>query len=207
MKIISTLILLLLSVGNAMANEEPACELIARYTHFELRQYESYIVAETVVAGDFKEVGNRGFRILFGYISGENRNALEIPMTAPVRQKPSDEDSTKIAMTAPVVQSPAPRGDNTYTIGFIMPSSFTLATLPEPLDPRISIREINGKRIAARTYKGSWSEQRYRDNEIRLLQSVKAEGLVKTGEPVFARYNSPFTLWFLRRNEVLVEVQ
>ncbi len=207
MKFLLTFLSLFLCLGTAMAYEDPEYERVAQYNGFELRHYKPYIVAETVVTGDFREVGNRGFRVLFAYISGENRTGAEIPMTAPVRQKPTEGAGIKIAMTAPVVQSPADQGGDAYTIGFVMPSYFTLETLPEPLDPRVSLRTVSGKRIAARPYTGSWSEQRYRDNESRLLQAVEARGLVKTGQPVFARYNSPFTLWFLRKNEVLVEVR
>ncbi len=207
MKIAFVLVFLTLSLGTAMAYEEPNYDLIAQYPEFELRQYAPYVVAETVVTGDFKEVGNKAFRILFAYISGQNRSGTDIPMTAPVSQKPSEDGGLKIAMTAPVVQSPRPGDNETYVFSFIMPSSFTMETLPDPLDPRISLRAVDGKRVAARSYSGSWSEKRYRDNETRLLEAIAAEGLVKIGQPQFARYDSPFTLWFLRRNEVLVEIQ
>jgi len=207
MKAISAFVVLFLSLGTAMAYDEPEYELIAEYPEFEIRQYAPYLVAETVVTGNFNEVGNEAFRILFEYISGKNRDGAEIPMTAPVSQESTGGPGLKIPMTAPVGQSPETGGDNTYSISFIMPPSFTMKTLPEPIDPRISLRKVDGKRMAVRPYKGSWSEKRYRSNEARLLRAMKAEGLAKTGQPVFARYNSPFTLWFLRRNEVLVEIR
>jgi hypothetical protein len=112
----------------------------------------------------------------------------------------------KIQMTAPVVQAPQGKDQGSYIFSFIMPSKYTLETLPEPEDPRIKLRQVKAKLLAARTYSGTWSEQRYRDNEAALLEAVKAAGLTAVGEPIFARYNSPFTLWFLRRNEVLLEV-
>ena len=207
MKILSAFLTLLLSLGTAMAYEEPEYELVAQYPDFELRQYKPYIVAETVVTGSFREVGNEGFRILFAYISGENRNGIEIPMTAPVEQKPVKDAGIKIAMTAPVIQSPSPDDNDTSTISFVMPSSFTMETLPEPLDPRVTLRKVGGKRVAARFYKGSWSEKRYQDNETRLLQALEDGGLTISGQPVFAGYNSPVTPWFLRRNEVLVGIR
>jgi hypothetical protein len=88
----------------------------------------------------------------------------------------------------------------------MMPSGYSLETLPRPTDSRVRLRRIDGRLMAARTYSGTWSEDRYRENETELLRVVKAAGLQPLGVPVFARYNSPFTLWFLRRNEVLVEV-
>ncbi len=87
-----------------------------------------------------------------------------------------------------------------------MPSGYTLETLPRPTDSRVRLRRIDARVMAARTYSGTWSEARYREHERALLQAVRAAGLQPVGLPVFARYNSPFTLWFLRRNEVLVEV-
>jgi hypothetical protein len=109
-------------------------------------------------------------------------------------------------MTAPVVQAPQGRNQGSYVFSFIMPSQYTLETLPEPEDPRIKLRQVKARLLAARTYSGTWSERRYRENEASLLKAVKAAGLTTVGEPIFARYNPPFTLWFLRRNEVLVEV-
>lgn len=207
MKTATVFLILLLSMGTAMAYEEPRYDVIKQYPDFELRQYAPYVVAETTVTGNFDGVGSEAFRILFAYISGDNRSGTDIPMTAPVNQRPLDEKGLEIAMTAPVVQSPRPGEGSTYVYSFIMPSSFTMETLPQPIDPRISLRAVGAKRMAVRTYSGSWSEKRYRYNEALLLRALETEGLVSAGPPVFARYNSPFTLWFLRRNEVLVEVQ
>ena len=101
-----------------------------------------------------------------------------------------------------------PAGDDgTYLFSFMMPAKYTTDTLPTPTDPRIRIRQIEGRRMAARIYSGTWSEERYRRNEAALLEAVAAAGLQPIAAPVFARYNSPFTLWFMRRNEVLVEVK
>ena len=128
-------------------------------------------------------------------------------MTAPVNQSPTMKSGEKIKMTAPVVQTPQGKNKNTYVINFIMPSKYTLETLPVPEDQRIRLRQINKRLLAARTYSGTWSEKRYKKNEAALLEAVKAAGFTAVGEPIFARYNSPFTLWFLRKNEVLVEVE
>jgi hypothetical protein len=198
----------LVFVGDqAVANEQPQYEVLQRYEGFELRRYQPFIVAETQVSGDFEDVGNEAFRILAGYIFGNNQGSEKIAMTAPVNQTPAKGAGEKIEMTAPVTQIPRPGAAGTYTFTFMMPSKYTLETLPRPTDARVSLRKIESRRMAARTYSGTWSEERYRANETALLAAVRAAGLHPAGAPVFARYNSPFKLWFLRRNEVLVEIQ
>jgi hypothetical protein len=167
---------------------------------FELRQYQPYIVAETLVEGDFGEVGNVGFRRLFDYIQGNNRKKTKIPMTAPVTQEAQSE---KIPMTAPVGQEKA--GDN-WRISFVMPASYTLETLPEPLDPRIKLTKIPGRLMAVHQYSGTWSQKRYEAKERQLREFIQGKGLQVVGAPVWARYNPPFMPWFLRRNEVMIPV-
>jgi hypothetical protein len=187
-----------------MAAEETPYEVIRQYSGFELRRYSPYLVAETRVTGKFEEVGNQAFRVLFGYISGDNRRNERIAMTAPVTQEP---DGEKIQMTTPVIQAPAADGGaNTYTLAFVMPSKYTMDTLPQPVDSRITLRPVPARWMAARRFSGTWSEDNYRRNEKALLEDVTAAGLQIAGEPLYARYNSPFTLWFLRRNEAMVEV-
>ena len=110
-------------------------------------------------------------------------------------------------MTAPVVQTPHGKNKDTFVISFVMPSKYTLETLPVPEDERIRVRRVNKRLLAARTYSGTWSEERYKKNEAALLEAIEAAGFTAVGKPIFARYNSPFTLWFLRRNEVLIEVK
>lgn len=197
---------LLLGGAGAMAIEEPEHEVVQTFPDFELRRYSSYAVAETEVSGPFDEAGNQAFRILADYIFGNNRTSTKIEMTAPVSQRPAAGE--RIEMTAPVVQRPQPgRAGETFVIGFVMPSRFTLDTLPEPLDKRVRLREEPGKLMAVRRYSGRWTESAYRENETRLLDAVEAAGLTPVGEPVYARYNSPFSLWFMRRNEVMVELE
>lgn len=191
----------------AMAYEQPRYEVLRRYDGFEFRRYMPYIVAEVLVTGDFEAVGNQAFEILAGYINGKNRRKEEIAMTAPVNQSPVMGSGEKIAMTVPVIQTPQGNMADTYVFSFMMPSKYALGTLPSPADPRISLRQVEGRLMAARTYSGTWSAPRYKQNETALLQAVQVAGLQPVGAPVFARYNSPFTLWFLRRNEVLVEIQ
>jgi hypothetical protein len=146
-------------------------------------------------------VGNEGFRRLVEYIGGANRTQARISMTAPVVQEPASEE---IAMTAPVAQEKV--GDR-YRITFLMPSKYTLETLPQPTDTRIQLRAEPMRRVAAIRYSGFWSRSRYDDHERRLREWIGQRGLEPVSEPVWARYDPPFMPWFLRRNEVLIEVR
>jgi hypothetical protein len=184
-----------------MAVEEAKYTVLERQGDFELRQYEPQIVAETLVEGDFQDVGNEGFRRLYDYISGKNRKQQTIPMTAPVSQEAPSE---KIPMTAPVNQEQV---GGKWRITFLMPSQYKLETLPEPSDPRVQLTKIPGLLMAALSYSGTWSRGRYEEKEKRLKELIRQKGLKIVGEPVFARYNPPFMPWFLRRNEVLVPVE
>jgi hypothetical protein len=112
--------------------------------------------------------------------------------------------SEKIAMTEPVSQE---RIDDQWRIAFVMPSEYTMDTLPQPMDPKVSLRQVPSRRMAAITYSGTWSRERYEEHKALLEAFIQKQKLNRLGEPVLARYNSPFTLWFLRRNEVLVPVQ
>jgi hypothetical protein len=206
--LIHVLVVLSLSGGPAMAIEEPAYEVVKTYPEFELRRYAPYLVAETEVRGDFDEVGNRAFRILAGYIFGDNRSSEKMEMTAPVNQRPAAGEGEKMAMTAPVTQRPKGGADaDTYVLSFVMPSGYTLDTLPKPLSPQVRLREEPAKLMAVKSYSGRWTQANYREHEFQLLAAVERASLTPIGAPVYARYNSPFSLWFLRRNEVMVEVE
>jgi len=168
---------------------------------FELRQYERQIVAETFVVGDIEAAGNVGFRRLFKYISGYNKNSESIEMTAPVTQ---GMDSVKIAMTAPVGQE---KKNGRWRITFLMPSEYTLETLPQPLDERVMLTQDTGRLMAAIKYSGRWSKKLYDENKARLDDYIQKRGLTVTADPIWARYDPPFMPWFLRRNEILIPVE
>jgi hypothetical protein len=187
-------------INTAEAIEEPKYKVLVKEENFEIRQYEAYLVAETIVEGDFSEVSNEGFRRLFKFISGENRLKQSIPMTAPVSQ----EASKKIEMMAPVQQQ---KEEGMWRIGFVMPSGYTLDTVPYPLDERIHIKEVPGALVAAVRYSGTWNRKRYEERKLLLKGFILRKGFNETGEAIFARYNPPFKPWFLRRNEVLIPVK
>jgi hypothetical protein len=207
---ITVAFLLTFSGGQAMAIEEPDYAVVREGAGFELRRYGPQLLAETEVQGRFDKVGGDAFRILADYIFGNNQASEKIAMTAPVTQRPAagddEESGTRIEMTAPVTQRASGPEADSYVISFVMPSRFTLETVPRPNDPRVTLREVPGRLMAALRYSGGWGESRYRRHEAQLLQAVRAAGLTPIGEPIYARYNSPFSLPFLRRNEVLVEV-
>jgi len=194
--------LLLFYGGTALAYEEPSYQVIKTYSHFELRQYEPYLVAETYVTGEFSDVGSQAFRRLFDYIREDQRPQGKIDMTTPVIQQPVD-----VAAAKDTDRDDGTGKSKRYRFAFVMPAKYELASLPIPESADVVLHEVPGRLMAARQYSGTWSEKRYRENEKILLTALQNEGLVTVGEPVFARYNAPFSLWFLRRNEVLIEVQ
>lgn len=194
-------LLALVSVVSAMAIEQARYRVAVADGDIELRQYDARIVAETTVSGDFADVGNEGFRRLVAYIKGANKTQAKIAMTAPVTQSSRSEE---IEMTAPVTQE---QQDGSYRIAFLMPSRYSLATLPTPDDSRVRLVAEPARWFAVIRYSGTWSESRFRSHETMLRRWVAAKQLTPTGEePVWARYDPPFMPWFLRRNEILLAV-
>jgi len=190
----------LIGAREAMAIEEATYSVARKDNQFEIRDYAPHILAETVVEGTLEEAGNQAFGRLFRYISGDNRARNKVAMTTPVSQEPAGE---KIKMTAPVEQQ---RVQEKWAVSFMMPASYTLETLPTPDDPRVTLRQVPARRIAAVRYSGFWSEKRYLKNKLELESWIREQGLTIAGAPVWARYNPPFTPWFLRRNEILIPV-
>jgi len=183
-----------------MAIEQPKHEVVKTYDDFEVREYPAYVVAETEVTGEQTEAGNEAFSRLAGYIFGNNGGAKKIAMTAPVTQAPG----AKIAMTAPVTQTST--GAKTWRVQFMMPAEYRLETLPEPKDARVQLKTVPARRVAALRYSGTWSQKNYDEHLAELSAAMKREGLEATGEPTWARYDPPFKPWFLRTNEILIEV-
>ncbi|MCI4428242.1 MAG: heme-binding protein [Burkholderiales bacterium] len=184
----------------APATEEPRYSVVRGGDVFEVRRYEPYLVAEVVVPGPADEAGNQGFRILADYIFGANKSAVKMPMTAPVTQTPTP---LRLDMTAPVTQSATADG---FRVQFMMPSGFALATLPEPLNAQIVLREVTQRTYAVIRYSGSWSQDNDEKHLERLRNALAREGIATQGEPVLSRYNAPFVPPFLRRNEVWLSV-
>jgi len=194
-------ILLLLIPCLAMAIEEPKYSVAKKDGNIEIRLYESYIVAETVVdTSDFDEASNDGFRRLAGYIFGGNKVRQNIAMNSPV----TTEQSQKIAMTAPVQ---AERSGSSVRVAFTMPSEYTLETLPVPNDSRVRLRQLPARKFAAIKFSGRWTEENFRQHTEELNIWIQKQGLRISGAPLIARYDAPFVPFFFRRNEVLIPVE
>jgi hypothetical protein len=181
---------------SSRAIEEPAYQVTRKLGDIELRDYAPYVVAEVLVTGSATEAGNQAFPILAGYIFGKNKGEKKFAMTAPVTQTAAP---MKMQMTAPVTQTAAPGG---YIVQFVLPKEVALATAPEPIDERVKLREVPAHRVAVIRYSGFWSEANYNEHLALLQSALRAADLKWQGEPIYSRYNAPFTPWFLRRNEI-----
>jgi len=188
--------------GQAMAIEQPRYAVTLKDGDYEVRRYEPYIVAEVVVTGDQGQAVQQGFRKLAGYIFGGNAGSQKIAMTAPVAQKPAGE---KIAMTSPVTQ--APNGKGSWTVQFMMPPSYTLQSLPKPNDTDIRFRVEPAREMAVLRFSGVARAPDYRERTEDLRKWAATRRLSIHGEAVLAQYDPPWTLWFLRRNEVMLPVE
>lgn len=182
--------------------EQQPFDVLQRFPGFELRRYPSHLVAEVEVTSSFTDAGNDAFRVLVAFISGRNTARGKVAMTAPVVQETA---SARIAMTAPVVQEAAVESDR-HLVGFVMPAELSLDTVPKPSDPRIRIREIPTQVAAARAFTGRWTERIYHQHLEELRSAVTNAGLQASGPPRFARFNPPWTPWFMRHNEVVLPV-
>lgn len=184
----------------AMAVEEPAFKLVTRDGNIEVRDYPALIAAEAHVDGDRQAAVNEGFRLIADYIFGDNRQKAKVAMTAPVTQTAAGE---KIAMTAPVTQSGY---GQTWTVRFIMPSHYTMATLPTPNNPRVTLVPIAPQRYAVIRFSGLAGERDIKLKTQELTEWMAAKKLTAGGSPTLARYDPPWTLWFARRNELLIPI-
>ena len=178
------------------AIEEPRYEVIKQFDAVELRQYAPYVVAEVVVDATAEDAGSRAFPILAGYIFGKNKGEKKFAMTAPVTQTAAP---VKLEMTAPVTQAAVAGGTR---VQFVLPEGVTLESAPEPLDPRVQLRLVPASQWAAIRYSGTWSQANYAEHLSKLQAALVAAGVATQGQPVLARYDSPMTPWFLRRNEI-----
>lgn len=188
----------------AGAAEEPPHRVVLASGAVEIRDYEPMILAEVLVDGTMAGAGNRGFRPLANYIFGDNQlpaggSGADIAMTAPVLQTKSG----KIAMTAPVTQARSGEG---WRIAFIMPSEWTLQTLPRPNDPNVVLSEVPARRVAVIRFSGGPSEARFERKAAELAEFLEREGYQPVADPVYARYDPPWVPTLMRRNEVMIEI-
>ncbi len=178
------------------AIEEPDYTVIRKLDNVEVRQYAPYVVAEVVLNTSADKAGNQAFPILAGYIFGKNKGEKKFAMTVPVTQSTVP---MKMEMTAPVTQSAVAGG---IRVQFVLPKGVTLESAPEPLDSRVQLRLVPAGQWAVIRYSGTWSQSNYEEHLVLLKATLAKAGVSTQGEPVLARYNAPFTPWFLRRNEI-----
>jgi hypothetical protein len=193
------------SVVGIRSTAEPDYSVLQKDELFEVREYEPLIVAETLVEADFDGAGNIAFKRLFGYISGDNQSAAKIDMTAPVMAL--DENGNrgeKISMTAPVTGQETALG---WRFAFVLPSSYTLENAPMPDNPEVRLAQVPARKVAVVSYSGSLNEVNY-DENLKLLQQWMLQNQLKANSlPRVAGYDPPWTLPFLRRNEVMIDIQ
>lgn len=180
--------------------EQQPYDVVRTTPDYELRRYPQHVVAETLVRdASFEDAGSRAFRYLFGYIQGDNTARQSIEMTAPVVQS----TSSRIAMTAPVVQEKREEG---FVVAFVLPAAMTEATAPVPTRSEVGLRTVPERLVAATRFSGRWTRASWESHREELDAAVAAAGLTTVGEPRFARFDPPYTPWFLRHNEVLIDV-
>lgn len=182
--------------------ETPKYTIERKAKGFEVRHYAPQIRAEVLMDGDYRESLYGGFRYLADYIFGNNTTQSDIAMTAPVLS----EQSAKIAMTAPVLQQRQGVA-GTYVIAFIMPSEYTLDTLPKPRNDKVKLREIPERRYAVYRFGGYATKGRVKRLAARLDAALAREGLTAKGAPAVAQYNPPWTPPYMRRNEILIPIE
>lgn len=186
-----------------MATEEPTYTILNQSEDFELRRYDPQIVAETWVSGDQKEAGNKGFKVLADYIFGNNTapsgESSKISMTSPVKMQPQ-----KIAMTAPVAMQ---EQDGKWRVRFVMPSKYTMQTLPKPNNLAVSLIEVPVQTYGVIKFSGFTGEQKVADKTQELKNWMQSQNLTLVADAEMARYDPPWTLPFMRRNEIMIKYQ
>ena len=200
--IVAVLVLGGVLAGPIMSDvERPGYEVISSAeAGIEIRRYAPMIIAQVTMQGAREEAIGDGFRLLADYIFGNNTVSQEIAMTAPVQQQASE----KIAMTAPVQQQAE---GNAWTVSFVMPSEYTMETLPKPNNERVTLKQVPTKRVIAITFSGTNSDKNIAEHEEQLKAYIQANNLQTTGQPTYAFYNPPWTLPPMRRNEVMIELE
>lgn len=199
-----------------MAIEEPRYDVRLSQAPFELRHYAPVLIAQTLVEGDMDAASRKGFRLIADYIFGNNiaaasepgsdpnaKQAAKIAMTAPVTVEPQ---SSKIAMTVPVTLEPQVGNAQQWRVHFVMPSQYTLATIPKPNNSAVTLHELPSKYVVVHRYSGFNTVARVQEKTDETLAWAKQQSLKVVGTPQLSRYDPPWTLPMFRRNEIMVEV-
>ena len=199
--IIGIILIGAVAAGPIMSNvEAPNYDVVTVENNIEIRQYAPMIVAEVQIDGKREDSIGEGFRLLADYIFGNNIAKQDIAMTAPVQQQ----EGNKIAMTAPVQQQ---KEGGTWQISFVMPSEYSMDTLPKPVNDLVKLKKIPAKQFVVIRFSGTKSDVNVEEHEEKLMKYVQSKNILVIGSPKYAFYNPPWTLPFMRRNEVMIEIQ
>ena len=198
--IIALILIVGVLAGPVMSDvEKPDYKVIQSEQNIEIRQYEPMIIAEVEVDGKREDAIGDGFRLLADYIFGNNTVQQVISMTAPVQQK----ENQKIAMTAPVQQQSTGKS---WRMSFVMPSKYSMDSLPVPKNNRVRLKGILAKKFVVIEFSGTNSNENVTEHENQLMNYIEANQIKINGSPKYAFYNPPWSLPFLRRNEVMIEI-
>ena len=198
--IIALILIVGVLAGPVMSDvEKPDYKVIQSEQNIEIRQYDPMIIAEVEVDGKREDAIGDGFRLLADYIFGNNTVQQVISMTAPVQQK----EIQKIAMTAPVQQQSTGKS---WRMSFVMPSKYSMDSLPVPNNNRVRLKEILTKKFVVIEFSGTNSNENVIEHENQLMNYIEANQIKINGSPNYAFYNPPWSLPFLRRNEVMIEI-
>ena len=198
--IIALILIVGVLAGPVMSDvEKPDYKVIQSEQNIEIRQYEPMIIAEVEVDGKREDAIGDGFRLLADYIFGNNTVQQVISMTAPVQQK----ENQNIAMTAPVQQQSTGKS---WRMSFVMPSKYSMDSLPVPNNNRVRLKGILAKKFVVIEFSGTNSNENVTKHENQLMNYIEANQINIIGSPKYAFYNAPWTLPFLRRNEVMTEI-
>jgi SOUL heme-binding protein len=185
---------------------EPSWTSLRQEGDIEIRSYDPMILAEVTTKGERYDAINAGFRILAGYIFGGNQGEKKLAMTAPVMQQPEAVDGQKLAMTAPVIQQTTNVKDE-WKVGFVMPADYTLDSLPVPNDGRITFTAVAAHKKAVIRFTGFNTDKNLQEHYDLLTVWMAKNDIKASGQPVYAFYNPPWTPFFLKRNEILLDIK
>ena len=195
------LVAILFVSSASFAAEQPVYKVVQKADSYEVRAYEPFVVVEVVLSGPEDETIERGFSLLAGYVYGQNAADKKFDLTAPVMQTPLLGVSQG---SDPAILS---EDRSEWLVQLMLPKAYPLSELPEPLDPRVKLKQLQSRKFAVIRYSGSWLKSNYDEHLDILKQAISQAGLVAQGQPVFARYDPVYTLWHFRTNEMWVKVQ
>ena len=199
--VLTSLFLAGCSVVGIRSASEPKYQILVDSDKIEIRQYPPMVVAQTVVNTDYKDSSSQGFNRLAGYIFGNNKNEQKMSMTAPVFQ---EQEFAIMDMMVPVMQQ---KTQKVWLMAFVLPQNYTVSSAPTPLDSAVLIKEIPSKKVAVIKYSGSLSEQGIEEKSEELKHWLFKKGYKPISTSRSAAYDPPWTLPFLRRNEVHIDIE